>query len=139
MTWICGGRSKRNSNTHPDAAAVGVAAHHGVVTLTGHVPSLDQKRMAEVRAQWVRGFHAVVQDLEVRLPSAEMQSGAAIAARAHCNADVERLRIQIKVQGSKVTLSGTAHTWHEQHLAEQAAWSTTGVTGRQSNPDRRLI
>lgn len=186
-----------------DATSIGVATHQGVVTLTGHVPSLNHKRMAEARTQRVRGVRAVVLNLEVRLPAAETQSDEAIAARAadslawhaaprlrevevtvsegivtlrgavdwqyerraaerliaqlggvkdirndirinsklaaddvgkviaralHRNAELERSRIHVEVEGSKVILSGTAHTWHEQHMAEQAAWSTTGVT-----------
>ena len=191
-----------------DAASIGVAAHSGVVTLTGHVPSLNHKRLAEARTQRIRGVRAVVLELDVRVPEAETQSDEAIAERAsetlawhasprlrnvkvtvsegtiilrgqvdwqyerqaaeklvaqlagvkgvrnelrldpklaaedvgkviaralHRNAEVERSRIHIAVEGSKVILSGAAHTWHEQHMAEQAAWSTTGVTEVENN------
>ena len=191
-----------------DAASIGVAAHSGAVTLTGHVPSLNHKRLAEARTQRIRGVRAVVLELDVRVPEAETQSDEAIAERAsetlawhasprlrnvkvtvsegtiilrgqvdwqyerqaaeklvaqlagvkgvrnelrldpklaaedvgkviaralHRNAEVERSRIHIAVEGSKVILSGAAHTWHEQHMAEQAAWSTTGVTEVENN------
>jgi osmotically-inducible protein OsmY len=51
-----------------NAAHIGVAAHNGVVTLTGHVENYMQKHAAEKAAERVRGVKAVAQELEVRLP-----------------------------------------------------------------------
>jgi osmotically-inducible protein OsmY len=49
-------------------AHIGVAAHAGVVTLTGHVGSLVEKHAAEAAARRVKGMKAVAEEIEVRLP-----------------------------------------------------------------------
>jgi osmotically-inducible protein OsmY len=48
-----------------NAAHVGVAVKGGVVTLTGHVPSLAEKYAAEEAAKRVYGVRAVANELDV--------------------------------------------------------------------------
>jgi osmotically-inducible protein OsmY len=52
-----------------DAATVGVAAHNGAITLSGHVPSYWQFVAAEKAAKRVRGVVAVANELEVHRQS----------------------------------------------------------------------
>jgi len=49
------------------AAHIGVAAHDGIVTLTGHVPTFWEKEAAEQAAARVRGVKGVVEELKVEL------------------------------------------------------------------------
>ncbi len=79
------------------------------------------------------GVKGVRNELRLHPKLAAEDVGKVIARALHRNAEVERSRIHIAVEGSKVILSGAAHTWHEQHMAEQAAWSTTGVTEVENN------
>src|SRR5450759_156012 len=51
-----------------DAANIGVAAHNGAITLSGHVPSYWQFVAAEKAAKRVRGVVAVANELDVHLP-----------------------------------------------------------------------
>ena len=51
------------------AAHIGVAAHDGVVTLSGHVESYAQKQAAEAATRRVSGVRGVAEELEVKLPS----------------------------------------------------------------------
>lgn len=186
-----------------DAAHIGVAAKDGIVTLTGHVTNYTEKLAAERVAKRVKGVRAIVEELEVKLPSVDGRSDEDIAASAlsllrwHAglpadrfqlkvekgdvtlsgevswqyqrsmaeedvrkirgvrsvintiivkpsvqpfevkrkiddalqrNAELEASHISVSADGSKVTLSGHVHTWHERDLAEQAAWSAPGVT-----------
>ncbi|HEY7532211.1 MAG TPA: BON domain-containing protein, partial [Nitrospiraceae bacterium] len=48
---------------------IGVAVKNGIVTLTGWVDSYSKRWAAEEAAHRVRGVTAVVNDIEVRLPS----------------------------------------------------------------------
>ena len=50
-----------------DASHIGVTASNGVVTLSGHVPSYWEKRMAERAAERVKGVKAIVEEIEVQL------------------------------------------------------------------------
>ena len=59
-----------------DAARIGVAAHDGVVTLTGTVDSYADKAAAERLAMRVRGVKAVANDIAVRVPGASRRSDA---------------------------------------------------------------
>ena len=68
-----------------NAAHIGVAAKDGVVTLTGHVFSFEQKLAAERAARSVRGVKAVAQEIEVRLPANKWTtaSGPCTASSTH--------------------------------------------------------
>ncbi len=50
-----------------DAAAIGVTAKDGAVTLTGYIGSYAGKLAAERAAKRVRGVRGVANDIEVRL------------------------------------------------------------------------
>ena len=65
-----------------NAETIGVAAEHGVVTLSGHVESYPQKLAAE-RSVWrVRGVKGLAQEIEVRLPGHKRRADDEIAQRA---------------------------------------------------------
>jgi osmotically-inducible protein OsmY len=116
-----------------DAAHIGVAAHAGVVTLTGHVESFPQKIAAERAAARVKGVKAVAEEIEVKLPYEVSRDDDSIAAAA-----VERLAwdssvppgaIEIRVEKGWVTLNGDVD-WHFQKEAVgQAVRTLIGVVG----------
>jgi len=59
---------------------IGVAVKDGIVTLTGWVDSYLKKIAAEEAARRVPGVKAVVNDIEVRLPSSAERTDADLAA-----------------------------------------------------------
>src|SRR3954469_2800671 len=65
-----------------DAARIGIAAHDGVVTLTGNVKSYTQKLAAERIAKRVHGVRAIANDIEVHLPGTAKRTDADIAQAA---------------------------------------------------------
>jgi osmotically-inducible protein OsmY len=113
-----------------DASAVGVAAHDGVVTLTGDIDSYSGKLAAERAAKHVRGVRAVANDIAVR-PRHERND----TDIAHDVVTVMRLRdtipanIQAAVHGGYVTLTGEARALFERRAAEQAVCHIRGVRG----------
>lgn len=116
-----------------DAAHVGVAARHGVVTLSGHVGSFADKLAAE-RAAWrVAGVKAVAQEIEVRVPSDRKTSDEEIAARAlrmlEWDVAVPHERITLKVEHGLVTLGGEVEWRYQREEAEDDVRRLSGVKG----------
>lgn len=116
-----------------DAAEIGVAAEHGVVTLSGHVPDYIQKIAAE-RATWrVKGVKGIAQKIEVRLPGDKKQSDDEIAQRAlHImawNAMVPKDCVRVKVSDGWVTLSGSVRWNYQREAAVNEIWKLGGVKG----------
>ena len=120
-----------------DAAHIGVTAHAGVVTLTGHVGTLAQKLVAEKATSRVRGVRGMAEEIEVKLPYAATRSDEDIAMAA-----IERLRwntmvpldtVQVRVSKGWVTLTGTV-TWNfEKEAAQRDIQTLSGVIGFSNN------
>jgi len=114
-----------------DAAAIGVAAEDGVVTLSGHVPSYAEKWTAEYAAKRVAGVRAIANEIAVRLPGASERSDSDIARAAlHALAWdvwVPEERVSVTVSDGWVKLDGTVDTKHQKLAAERAVRTLTGV------------
>ena len=99
---------------------IGVTAHDGVVTLSGHVPSFWQKRAAEQAAQKVKGVKAVAEEIKVQLPYEGSFSDEKIAERAlfalSSDVSVPKDAVKVRVEGGRVTLTGEVN-WNYQKTA----------------------
>jgi osmotically-inducible protein OsmY len=116
-----------------DAAAIGVAVEDGVVTLTGQVRSLAEKWVAEHIAKRVAGVQAVVNDIEVRLPSESQRTDAEIA-RAALNALewdvwVPHHHVAVTVSDGMLKLEGEVDTLLQKQAAARVIRTLTGVKG----------
>jgi osmotically-inducible protein OsmY len=116
-----------------DAEHIGVTAEDGVVTLTGHVGSYTEKIIAERAAKRVKGVRAIAQEIEIRLPNDKKTSDDQIAKRAldiiAWDSTIPKDKVQVKVQGGFVTLSGEVD-WHYQRTdAEYAVRKLEGIKG----------
>jgi osmotically-inducible protein OsmY len=111
-----------------DAAAVGVAASHGAVTLTGFIDTYAGKLAAERAAKRVHGVRAVANELEVRLKIARTDADiAADAVRALELRATIPPGVQASVRHGQVTLTGTAGSVFQRHQAEEAIRHIRGV------------
>lgn len=119
-------------DTSLDAAAIGVAATNGAVTLTGHVRSYAEKRAAEKAAKRVEGVLAVANDLEVRLPSLfqrdDTDVATAVASALEWNVNVPS-KVTATVQGGWVSLEGEVDWSFQRNAAERAVRDLVGVRG----------
>lgn len=115
------------------AAHIGVTAHAGVVTLTGHVETYPEKQAAERAATRVKGVKGVAEELEVRLPFETKRSDEAIAAaaieRLSWDVSVPKDSLQVKVEKGWVTLSGQVDHYFQKHAPEQDIRPLIGVIG----------
>ena len=112
---------------------IGVAVKNGIVTLTGWVDSYVKRWAAEEAAHRVRGVAAVVNDLEVRLPSSVERADPDIAAAAinalKWDAFVPIDQIKVTVSKGWITLEGEVDWQYQKVDAERVVRRLLGVKG----------
>lgn len=116
-----------------DAAAIGVSAENGIVTLSGHVGSYAERFAAQRAVQRVKGVRGIAQELEVRYPAAKKTADDQIAKRVldiiSWSTSIPEDDLQVTVQKGWVTIKGTV-PWNFQRMAaENAARKLSGVVG----------
>ena len=116
-----------------DAAAIGVAVHEGVVTLTGQLNTFAEKHAAERAVRRVAGVRAIAIDLDVKLAPGHKHSDAEIAevatAAMRWHSMVPDDCVKVKVENGWVTLSGELEWGYQYASAEQAIQPLLGVRG----------
>jgi osmotically-inducible protein OsmY len=116
-----------------NAPQIGVSVKGGIVTLSGYSQSYWERYAAERAVERVAGVKAIVNELEVRLPSSSERTDEDIA-RAAVNAlnwsiAVPDDRIKVKVSKGWITLEGTVNWQFQKKAAEKAVRDLTGVRG----------
>jgi len=116
-----------------DAAAIGVLVKDGVVTLTGHVGSYAEKRVAERVVKRVAGVEGVANDIEVRLTTVAKRDDEQIAHAAvdalKWNVSVPEDRVKVLVENGWIRLEGEVDWQFQKQSAENAVRNLTGVRG----------
>jgi osmotically-inducible protein OsmY len=106
-----------------------VAVTNGVVTLSGTVPTYDQKTAAADDAWAAPGVIDVVNDIVVTPP--RRRSDAEIEADARrgldTDPDINAARINVNVTNGVVYLRGSVPTYYQIDDAAEDAWSVPGV------------
>ena len=106
---------------------VQAVVHGGHVTLTGSVPTLFQRAIAERAMHDIRGIKSVVNRMEVEPIAAPRDVQRELVRALHRDADINARGIDVTVTGNRVRLTGTVGSWHEREAAEQAASHATGI------------
>lgn len=116
-----------------DAAGIGVAVSHGVVTLTGQVKSYAEKMVAEKAAGRVAGVRAIAEEIKVSYPSDPKTSDQEIARRIADLFDWDVMipgkHLHVRVEKGWVTLTGTVDWEYQRRAARGAAGKINGVLG----------
>ncbi|MEI6441143.1 MAG: BON domain-containing protein, partial [Alphaproteobacteria bacterium] len=118
-----------------NAAHIGVAAHDGVITLTGHVETYAEKHAAEVAVRSVKGVRAIAEEIEVKLAfdvkRSDEEIAAAVLMRMAWDSTLPKNAVKATVQNGWVTLTGDVD-WGYQHEAAghevQKLWGVVGVS-----------
>jgi osmotically-inducible protein OsmY len=114
-----------------DARDIAVSVKDGVVMLAGFVKSYTDKYEAEAAAKRVAGVVAVVNDIEVRLPSVDERPDPEIArdavAAIKAQLPVSSENIKVIVKNGAVTLEGEVEWQYQRATAEQAVRRIKGV------------
>jgi osmotically-inducible protein OsmY len=116
-----------------DAAHIGVAVDHGVVTLTGHVCSYAEKIAVEHAVRRVKGVAGIAEEVEVRYPGSHSIADDEIVRRCLDVLAWESFglkdSVQVKVEKGWVELSGTVKWHYEREAAESSIRKLGGVVG----------
>lgn len=116
-----------------DAASIGVTASEGVITLTGHVSTFDEKLLAEQTSQQVHGVKAVANELEVKPLGAGVKEDAHIASAAvkaiEDRTTIPEERVKVAVSKGWITLQGEVEWFFQKASAEAAVRHIPGVRG----------
>jgi osmotically-inducible protein OsmY len=118
------------------AAAIGVSAADGVVTLTGIVSSYAEKWAAERAAQRVQGVKAIAEEILIKpigvhaKTDAEIAAIAATSLKSHVWVPTD---IQVTVQNGWVTLAGVVKLEFQQRAAMDSVRFLAGVKGVSNN------
>jgi osmotically-inducible protein OsmY len=120
-----------------NAAEIGVTAKDGVVSLTGVVDTYAKKMEAEDAAKRVIGVKALVEKIEVKLPSAWTKTNAEVAKEVlvalKSNWSVTADKVTVKVEDGWVTLDGELPWNYQKEAAKNAVNYLTGVKGVTNN------
>jgi osmotically-inducible protein OsmY len=116
-----------------NANHVGVSVSEGVVLLSGHLDTFDEKQSVEKVVQRVAGVKAISVELDVKLEPHHHRSDAEIAAAIETafkwHTQIPEDRIQVLVEKGWVTLCGEVDWHYQRHNAETVVRPITGVVG----------
>lgn len=107
--------------------AVRVKVQQGWVTLSGTVAGQFQRQAAANAVRRLSGVVGVENRIVVRptVVAGDVRQHIEDALRRSAEIDAGGIRVQ--VEGNRVVLDGTVHSWHERASVERAAWSVNGV------------
>ena len=107
----------------------------GWVTLEGEVEWEFQRRMARRAVENLTGVLGVTNLVALEPRASALDVSRRIKDALRRRAELDARMIEVEATGGAVTLHGTVQSWAERRQAEQAAWSTPGVT----RVDDRLV
>jgi osmotically-inducible protein OsmY len=117
-----------NWNTSIPADQVKVAVEKGWVTLSGELEWNFQRRSVERMVRPLKGVVGITDNIKLKATPAPENLKDRIQEALTRQVMREVRRIDVTVDGSKVTLNGHVHSWAERNAAEGATWSAPGVS-----------
>ncbi len=112
---------------------IGVCVKDQVVTLTGHVPSLAKKKVAEEIVKRIYGVKAVANEIQVDLPGVDHPNDSTIARsaveRIESDSSLPKEGIVVVVEDGWVTLEGQVDWAHQMESLVKHIENVKGVKG----------
>ena len=114
-------------------AGIKVSVSDGNVTLKGEVEWSYQKEVAQNCVKSLMGVKNVTNEIEIKASVQPADIKTRIEAAFKRSADTESKGINVDVDGSKVTLSGSVHSMAEKNDARWAAYFAPGISKVDNN------
>jgi osmotically-inducible protein OsmY len=120
-----------------DATHIGVAVDEGIVILTGHVASSEEKQVAIIAVRRVNGVLAIADEIEVRDPSEISDDEVAKQVVDILGSDsvIPNRSIRVLVRNGWVTLTGDVDCYIQKQSAGNDIRKLSGVHGIINNID----
>ena len=122
---------KFNNDRYVDAAKIGVMVDNGVVTLTGHVKSMDISARAEALACEVHGVKAVAQEITLdRIPTTQSDDeniAASILSEFHRETTIPEDQLTIHVQDGNVVVKGDVYWLYQKNAVSVTLKAIDGI------------
>lgn len=114
-------------NTLVPAEQIRVTVDQGWVTLQGEVEWDYQRRSVDKAIRPLMGVVGISNEVAIKpkVTPADLRSRIGDALKRQVEREVKHL--DIKVDGSTVTLRGSVNSWQERDAAQGVAWSAPGV------------
>jgi osmotically-inducible protein OsmY len=119
-------RALRGASNVPESVQAEIQGRN--VTLTGEVDWEFQRRAAKRAVQFLRGVRSVNSMIRLSARPSAADAEERIRNALTRNAQLDGKTIQVSVDGTRATLTGTVRSWVERQQAENAAWASPHVT-----------
>jgi osmotically-inducible protein OsmY len=106
---------------------VTVKVEDGWVTLEGELPWNYQKEEAKGCINYLMGVKGVTNNILVKSETHDTIEQKDIENALARSWSINDNDIQVKVSGTKVTLTGTVNSWYQKEEAGRIAWKTKGI------------
>jgi osmotically-inducible protein OsmY len=109
------------------ADKVKVKVENGWITLDGELPWNYQREAAKDAINYLTGVKGVTNNIMVKPESHDSIEKKDVEEALARNWSINSQNINVKVDGTKVTLTGTVGSWYQKDEAGRIAWKTPGI------------